>query len=281
MSTQKTLTFIQKANLKHDNKYDYSMVNYTNNKNKVTINCKIHKEFKQQPTHHLNGNGCSKYMQGSGCTKCSGTYNYSTQEYIDKCIEKHGNRYDYSQTHYNNTKDKVVIICKEHGKFEQQASEHIKGSGCSSCVNKSEGKLLEWLSTYAFDKFNDTGVVKSQMTFADLISSKGGLYRFDACIGNIIIELDGDQHFKQISNWKPYMETVKNDIIKTKYLLDNGYHLIRIYQPWVWNDRNNWRNLLKDSINFLYNEEDPQIIYIGEDSLYDTHKRMLSGEILL
>ena len=52
--------FIKKATLKHGNKYDYSKVRYSHSKIKVTIICKQHGEFKQQPAQHLFGNGCPK-----------------------------------------------------------------------------------------------------------------------------------------------------------------------------------------------------------------------------
>jgi hypothetical protein len=36
-------------------------------------------------------------------------------EFIRSCIERHGNRYDYSLVSYKNIITKVSIICKEHG----------------------------------------------------------------------------------------------------------------------------------------------------------------------
>ena len=50
--------FIQKAKKVHNNKYDYSKVNYVNNQTKVCIVCPEHGEFWQRPNNHLNGQGC-------------------------------------------------------------------------------------------------------------------------------------------------------------------------------------------------------------------------------
>jgi hypothetical protein len=50
--------FINKANSKHDNYYDYSLVNYTKAQTKVKIICPKHGEFEQQPNNHLFGQGC-------------------------------------------------------------------------------------------------------------------------------------------------------------------------------------------------------------------------------
>ena len=52
------MDFIEKANLVHNNKYDYSLVNYINNKTKIKIICKLHGIFEQTPDSHLRGRGC-------------------------------------------------------------------------------------------------------------------------------------------------------------------------------------------------------------------------------
>lgn len=54
------MTFISKAKIKHNNKYDYSKVKYVNARTKVIIICKEHGEFSQTPTGHVSGNGCPK-----------------------------------------------------------------------------------------------------------------------------------------------------------------------------------------------------------------------------
>ncbi len=53
-----TESFIEDANKKHGDKYDYSQVNYKNNKTKVKIVCPEHGPFWQTPTRHLSGDGC-------------------------------------------------------------------------------------------------------------------------------------------------------------------------------------------------------------------------------
>jgi len=47
-------------------------------------------------------------------------------EFISKCIIKHDNKYDYSKTIYKTSKEKVTIVCKIHGEFEQKANDHTK-----------------------------------------------------------------------------------------------------------------------------------------------------------
>lgn len=50
--------FVTSAIEVHGNKYDYSAVDYVNNKSKVTIICPEHGKFEQIPNSHLNGRGC-------------------------------------------------------------------------------------------------------------------------------------------------------------------------------------------------------------------------------
>lgn len=45
--------FIEKAREIHGNKYDYSKVDYVNNRTKVCIICPEHGKFWQTPAHHL------------------------------------------------------------------------------------------------------------------------------------------------------------------------------------------------------------------------------------
>ena len=53
-----TEKFIEKANLVHGHKYDYSKTNYVNYRTKVCIICPEHGEFWQVPNNHLFGAGC-------------------------------------------------------------------------------------------------------------------------------------------------------------------------------------------------------------------------------
>lgn len=52
--------FIEKSKSIHGNKYDYSKVDYKNNRTKVCIICPEHGEFWQTPHNHLIGQGCPK-----------------------------------------------------------------------------------------------------------------------------------------------------------------------------------------------------------------------------
>lgn len=52
--------FIDESSVVHCDKYDYSKVEYVNNKTKVVIICPDHSEFEQRPDMHKQGHGCPK-----------------------------------------------------------------------------------------------------------------------------------------------------------------------------------------------------------------------------
>ena len=128
--------FIEKAIIKHGDKYNYSKVQYINSNIKVIIICKEHGDFPQQPNNHLQGNGCPDCR-----LDIMGKWNKSNNnEFISKAIIEHGNRYDYSKVDYKGSNIEVIIICKEHGEFSQQPSVHLSGCGCNTCgyISRSE-----------------------------------------------------------------------------------------------------------------------------------------------
>jgi uncharacterized C2H2 Zn-finger protein len=142
--------FIQKANKIHNNKYDYSKVNYINSKTKVIIICPEHGEFSQIPSSHLNGCSCLK----CGIIKASTSKRYSSEKFIKKAIKIHENFYDYSKIVYIDSQTKIIIICPEHGEFEQTPSGHLSGRGCPICANNKKGQTLIYTTKEYIQKVN-------------------------------------------------------------------------------------------------------------------------------
>ena len=128
-------TFIERSNLKHNNKYDYSNVNYVNAHTHIIIICPIHGEFKQTPAVHLSGYGCKK------CKKCK-KYKFTTNEFIIESKKIHKEKYDYSLVQYKGCEQKIKIICKNHGIFEQIPKSHLYGMGCRKCGQELTGKKM-------------------------------------------------------------------------------------------------------------------------------------------
>ena len=130
-----TEQFIEKAIKVHGDKYDYSKVEYVNSETKVCIICKKHGEFWQTPHIHLRGGGCKQCADEKKCNKVyKGVLNSTTEQFIEKAIKVHGDKYDYSKVEYVNNKTKICIICPKHGEFWQKPSSHLSGNGCNLCA---------------------------------------------------------------------------------------------------------------------------------------------------
>ncbi len=122
--------FIEKARKIHGDKYDYSKVNYVNNKIEVIITCPEHGEFKQRPNDHLRGHGCRECSN----KRTQEALRLSTEEFIEKARKKHGNKYVYDKVNYVDSTTDVIITCPEHGDFPQNPSNHLCGAGCPKCA---------------------------------------------------------------------------------------------------------------------------------------------------
>lgn len=130
MSKKTTTTeFIERAKKIHLGEYDYTLVDYINNKIKVNIVCKKHGIFEQTPNNHLSGQGC-KHCYRSYFSK---NRTLSTEDFIKKAHQLHNNTYEYSKVEYKSAKVKVLLICKKHGEFLQTPNDHLNGHGCKYC----------------------------------------------------------------------------------------------------------------------------------------------------
>ena len=210
--------FIERANKVHNNKYDYSLVKYTGAHNKVKILCPIHGKFEQRSCDHINS-------YNRGCPDCGGTQKSTTEEFILKSKEIHGDKYDYSLVEYTLCTNKVKIVCFEHGIFEQLAHIHLSGCGCPCCNNsKGELKIVNFLDT-------NNIVFEPQKRFDECRNILPLPFDFYLPTYNICIEFDGEQHFKNKKMWggrEGLLKRQQHDNIKTQYCQNNNINLIRI-----------------------------------------------------
>ena len=68
------------------------------------------------------------------------------EEFINKSNKVHDNKFDYSSTkQFKNQKDKVKIICPEHGKIEVNVGNHLQGSDCMHCSGNTKRNTKSFL----------------------------------------------------------------------------------------------------------------------------------------
>lgn len=116
----------------HGDKYDYSLVPDGDAKVavKVPIGCPVHGVFEQEIRGHY---------QGKGCLQCSSANPGTIGSFIKKAEKVHGERYDYSKSVYLGAREKLEIICREHGSFWSAPTNHYRGKGCPKCGDRLTG----------------------------------------------------------------------------------------------------------------------------------------------
>lgn len=239
-----TEEFIFKASKKHNNFYDYSLVNYSKANAKIKIICPKHGLFEQQPNNHLFGQGCIKCM-GSRVRKARIS---NTKEFIKKSRKIHGDKYDYSLVKYKTGKDKVIIVCNKHGEFLQIPWAHSSPSmrqGCPFCkISKGEDEIEKYL-------------IKNNIEYIRE-------YKFDGCINpktnkklpfdfylphkKVLIEYQGEQHYKKTGYFEKRAGGLKElqhrDNIKRKFVSQKNIFYIEI----SYIEFNNINNILKEKL---------------------------------
>jgi hypothetical protein len=179
MQDNKTKIFIDRAEKIHGDKYDYSKVNYLNALQKITIICKIHKDFLQTPHGHL---------QGYGCRKCVVDRQHITiNQFINRAKEIHGNNYDYSKVDLINVETKVIIICNKHNiEFQQTPKSHCSGSGCPFCGKETsdnkktmtQEEFINKAKATHRNKYDYSKVVyKNSCTKVEIVCKKHGIFK--------------------------------------------------------------------------------------------------------
>lgn len=165
--------FILRARKIHGDKYDYSKSIINGLKNRITVVCKIHGPFVKI---------ISEYLKGTGCPKCSKIKRHRTnQDFIDEANLKHNFKYDYSKTNFTKTTEKIIVICKDHGEFEQIANSHLVGNGCFYCAIKGTSscteefiKKAEVIHNFKYDYSNV--VYTNSITKVNIVCPKHGKF---------------------------------------------------------------------------------------------------------
>lgn len=121
---------IEQAQIKHNNKYNYN--NSIRNRGVLEdIQCPAHGNFNQVISSHLAGHGCKKCANDNLAITKSDT----CEDFINKAIAVHGDKYDYKKAIYINQQTKIIIICPKHGEFEQLPCNHLNNrAGCKFCA---------------------------------------------------------------------------------------------------------------------------------------------------
>jgi hypothetical protein len=152
------ITSIEKLKEKfkiHNDYYQYDFNTYKNLSTRMKIICKIHGEFWQSPHNH---------EWGKGCVFCGrkridiNTLKDRQENFITKATLLYGNRFNLSTVNYIDNRQKVKIICKEHGEFSIIPSNFLQDTSCKKCNSSNRGHYC----TTLFDREPELKIKKGQ-----------------------------------------------------------------------------------------------------------------------
>lgn len=110
----------------HGDLYDCSLVEYVNQSTKIKLICRDHGIFEKIPANI--------FSRKEGCQRCARLLERTTEEFVRRVTEIHGDFYDYSEVVYTTNSTKVAIGCPECGRvFYQTPASHLAGCKCTHC----------------------------------------------------------------------------------------------------------------------------------------------------
>ena len=183
-----------------------------------------------------------------GCTTMEDWYKISQQDFI--------NNYGTTVIHFY--KQYYQLIIDTFPEYEWDISKFNN--------LKTEGKMHDWLIKNTKKLFIKIITQGYRPKWANLRKTHNTYYIFDIYIElingvKIIIEIDGEQHYRRVSNWNIPLHNQIRDEIKQRLAGKNQHNLIRVNQEDIWLDKNNWENDIIEFINEKYENDDEIEIY--------------------
>lgn len=205
--------------------------------------------FRQTPCSKTRGRGCPFCDNKKRCGNLSCEFCLANSCYIYKDIWNYSKNSKKPEEVAISSGTKYWFICKEKGhNYFQRPGDTSNGKGCSECVNKTELKVAEYLREIEVE-------FKREYVIGDIKR----YYDFYLPEYQLIIEVDGDQHFRQVGNWTDHNKTRENDIQKMQTAVKHGISVLRIYQPDIFNDVIDWKEFILSNLKF---RSKPELIYV-------------------
>jgi len=228
------------------------------------------------------------------------------QDFIDKAINIHSDKYDYTKTIYVNCRTKVKIICKKHGEFEQYPTSHITHKqNCPICAKTSmtTEKLIDrFIKThkdkYIYDKVEYTGKdcyviigCKTHGDFTQRYDSHAKGYGCNKCLNSLgenkIAEYLLENKIKFIPQKKFNECKYKKELPFDFYLLDynicieyNGLQHYKSIIYWGGDSEFKYRQIRdKLKVEYCFNNNIPLLIIKYNDDILQKLNNYLSNVV--
>ena len=199
-------------------------------------------------------------VAGSWCSYCGGMRlcdDNNCQHCLNKSFASHEKAQFWHPTKngtlvprdvFKNTGKKYWFKCGVCNHDFVSSLDHIvAGRWCPTCVFKTEKKFKNYLTNSKNVLFYIKFIHKCRPVWANLKKTHGTSYEYDFYIEfendlKIIVEIDGAQHYKQVSNWSGPLHNQIRDYIKEKLATNEEINIIRLKQEDVLSDKNDWQN---------------------------------------
>lgn len=223
---------------------------------------------------HVYEKSLSKFKMGRDCPYCTHQKLCSDLE-CDDCFNKSFSSSDkilqWSDKNtvtprflFKGSNTKILLNCLKCKTDFSITAAHSSNRDCPLCKNKTEQIFYKKMKIYYSDiahQFRPSWCVNHET---------GRILPFDYVLEShkIILELDGLQHFEQVSNWCSPQINMKRDIYKINLANKNGYSVIRILQLDVYNNKYDWINELINNINKIICDKQIQNIFMCKNNEY-------------
>ena len=197
--------------------------------------------------------------------ECNDCYQKSFESHEKSEYWDYENNNGSPRDYFKNSAKKFWFDCENNHNFEAILNSITSmNTWCPYCKKKTETIVLNCLN-----KLYNDDIIEYQKCFPEILKNRRS---FDFCIGNkIILELDGDQHFRQVSNWNSPEETQDNDFDKMFLLEKEGYIFIRISQEYVLRSFNKNDKTWEDEL--YYAIETDENVFISDNGIYDEYRK--------
>lgn len=215
--------------------------------------------FDISPNSICNGNRCRYCVNQSLChDKCEVCSAKSfANHYRAKYWDTEKNKLTPRDV-FRSSPKKYWFKCDQSHSFEISLN-HIstRDQWCQYCKHKTERKLHDYLTNTGYNP-------EYQAKFSWCKNIR--CLPFDFRINNVIIELDGPQHFKQVGNWGRLEDIQNRDRYKEQCAVEHGYIVIRLIQEEVWYNKGKWANKLNKAMEFAKNRKPCILTILAEQN---------------
>ena len=240
---------------------------------KYAFDCKkCHHSYDARPNHYYRKDKACPYCANQRlceAKECMICFHKSFASHPRMACWNAKNTLDPRMTFKGSDKRAIFECDVCHTEFDSKLCNILTGYFCAGCKNKSESKVLKYLREeyphckrqlrYDWCRFSNTNSVMP--------------FDFGLEEEKILVELDGIQHFEQVSNWDSPDNVKAKDVEKMKKAVEAGYSVIHLFQPEVWSDEYDWKRVLREQVERLKAGEDEKAIcvFISRREVYGEH----------